>query len=137
MIKKEKMRWQWLAGLTASLLIVFASLTAYAGEMVRGRYVSAKGNRIVLELEIASPPPYSLIVEQFLPAGIDIVTSQPGTIKFNSKKGRAKWLLKKVKPGKMQFVMELSDSIGADQVRAEVLCRDKKTGEMTELVITP
>ncbi len=125
-----------LFGFFAILLLLICE-TAQARDLVSGRYISSQGKQIVLELDIAKPPPSNLIVQQFLPAGVNIVSSSPGAIKFDAGKGKAKWLIKQVKPGKMLFSMDLSEEITSGAVRAEVLCRDKKTGEMAEIVIRP
>ncbi|MCB2180890.1 MAG: hypothetical protein KQH63_02555 [Desulfobulbaceae bacterium] len=111
--------------------------TSQARDMVSGKYSSSAGKSIVLDLKVADPSPGNLIIHQFLPPGIDIIKSHPRVMKFDKKSGKAKWLIKKVQPGKMSISMELSKSIPAGAIRAEVRCRDQKTGEMTQITITP
>lgn len=130
---------RWL--LVAALFLVWVGqmlpATALAREMVSGRYLSGSGEKIVLELDIASPPPGSLIIHQYLPAGVEISRAEPPVKKYNSTTGTAKWFFKKVKAGKMRVVMELDRSLGQGAVRAELRCRDQQTGEMVQVVVTP
>ena len=120
-----------------ALFWLFSTGVASARDLVSGKYISSTGTTIVLELNITKPPPANLIVHQFFPAGVNMVNSRPQAMKYDRKKGKAKWLIKKVRSGKMQFIMELSEPIGPGSVRAEVRCRDRKTGEMTDIVVTP
>ncbi len=108
---------------------------AWAQDMVSGKYISSSGTSIVLELTIQEPPPGNLIVHQLLPKGIDLVSSSPAVTKFSTKKGKAKWLVKKVRSGTMRITMKLSEAIGPGTIRAEVRCRDQVTGKMTDIVI--
>lgn len=115
--------------------IAFSPGGAWAQDLVSGKYISSSGTSIVLELIIQEPPPGNLIVHQFLPKGVLLVSSSPAATKFSSKKGKANWLVKKVRSGTMRITMELSEAIGPGTVRAEVRCRDQVTGKMTDIVI--
>ncbi len=115
--------------------VAFLPGVAWAQDMVSGKYTSSSGTTIVLELTIQEPPPGNLIVHQFLPKGVHLVSSSPAATKFSAKKGKAKWLVKKVRSGTMRITMELSKAIGAGTLRAEVRCRDQVTGKMTDIVI--
>ncbi len=114
---------------------VFFPNRTLAQDMLTGKYLSSSGSTIVLELRIQDPPPGNIIVNQFLPKGVGLIKSVPPVTKFSSKKGKAKWLLKKVRSGPLKITMQLAKSIEAGNVRAEVRCRDQVTGKMTDIVI--
>jgi hypothetical protein len=107
----------------------------WAQDMIRGKYLTSFGSTIVLELYVQEPPPSNIIVHQFLPKGISLVRSEPVVTRFSPKKGKAKWLLKKVGAGTMRITMELSAAIEPGAVMAKVRCRDQETGKMTDIVI--
>ena len=115
--------------------IAFLPGVAWAQDMVRGKYISSAGSSIILELAIADPPPGNLIVHQFLPKGARLVSSSPPATKFSAKRGKAKWLVKKVRSGIMRISMQLSQAVEPGTIRAEVRCRDQLTGKMTDIVI--
>lgn len=120
-----------------SLFSAFVVEKTWARDLISGEYVSASGKTIILNLEIDDPPPGNLIVLQFIPGGVDLVSSDPPVMKYDKNAGKAKWLIKKVQPGKLSITMKLSESIQASSLRAEVLCRDQQTGKMVELLISP
>ena len=110
--------------------------TASALDLVSGSYVSSAGKSIVLELNVKGPSPSNLIVHQTLPAGVDITSASPAYMKFDRQKGRVQWLIKQVQ-GKVRIAMQLAEAIQPGLVRAEVRCRDPKTGRMMDITITP
>jgi len=116
---------------------LFAVRTASAEDLVSGRYISSAGKNIILDLDVKGPSASNLIVHQFLSAQVDIISSSPSLVKFDRKKGKVQWLIKKVKPGSVRITMELSEPIPPGLVRAEVRCRDQKTGQMMDITIKP
>lgn len=116
---------------------LFAVKTAFARDLVSGRYISSAGKNIILDLNVKGPATSNLIVHQFLSAPVDIINSSPPLMKFDKKKGKAQWLIKKVQPGQVRITMELSEPIQPGMVRAEVRCRDQETGQMMDISINP
>lgn len=114
-----------------------AAQTVSARDLVSGRYISSAGKNIILDLNVKGPSTSNLIVHQFLSAQVDIISSSPVLVKFDRKKGKAQWLIKKVKPGNVRITMELSEPIPPGLVRAEVRCRDQETGQMMDITINP
>ena len=126
--------------LVACLAVILVGVVVFPGrgwaqDLISGKYLSSSGSTIVLELQIQDPPPGNIIVHQFLPKGVELIKTVPKVTKFSPKKGKAKWLLKKVRSGTMRISMELSGAIGPGTIRAEVRCRDQVTGKMTDIVI--
>ncbi|MBI4792539.1 MAG: hypothetical protein HY789_07425 [Deltaproteobacteria bacterium] len=132
--QRKRMVWLMMLVACATLLAV---RTASARELVSGRYISSAGKNIVLDLEVKGPSAANLIVHQFLPPEVGIVSSTPPAMKFDPKLGRAQWLMKKVAPGKIRIAMELTESIPPGSIRAEVRCRDQETGQMMDITINP
>lgn len=116
---------------------LLAARPASAQDLVSGRYISSAGRSIVLDLDIKGPSTGNLIVHQFLAAEVDILGSSPSLVKFDRKSGKVQWLIKKVQPGKIRITMELSEPLQPGLVRAEVRCRDQKTGRLVEIAINP
>lgn len=116
---------------------LLAAQPASALDLVSGRYISSAGKNIILDLEVKGPSTSNLIVHQFLPAGAGIISSSPAYIKFDGNSGRVQWLIKRVSPGKVRISMELSEPLAPGLVRAEVRCRDQKTGQMMDITINP
>ena len=124
-----------LSALTA--FIFYGAQSVSAADLVTGHYVSSSGKSIELSLDIQTPAPVSLIIEQYLPPGTKIVDSKPKFKKYNSKKGKVKWLLKNVRSGKKKVTLQLADAIGQGNVRALLRCKDPATGGFIEKTVTP
>ena len=125
-----KFRGVVLAGL---IFVVLAwPLGATAGDLVSGHYLKSSGKEIKVELRIGSPAPASIIVIQRLPKGTGVVSSSPKLKMYNPAKGKAKWLLSKVRPGKTTISMTLDRAIAKGEVSGEVRCRDA-SGKMLKV----
>jgi hypothetical protein len=116
------------------LFILSSPLNAAADELVTGRYLSASGKEIRVELKIGSPAPPSVILIQKLPKGTGVTASSPELKKYSPAKGKAKWLLSKVKPGKMTISMTLDRAIAKGEVSGEVRCRNS-AGKMVSVAL--
>lgn len=128
-----KFRGAVLAGL---IFVVLAwPLGANAEDLVAGRYLKSSGKEIKVELRIGSPAPASIIVIQKLPKGTGVVSSSPKLKMYNPVKGKAKWLLSKVNPGKMMISMTLDRAIAKGEVSGEVRCRDA-AGKMVKFALS-
>ena len=135
---KRQLKASWLsvfAVLTA--IILFAGEPTSAADIVSGRYISSAGKTIELAINIQSPSPASLIIEQYLPPGTMIKSSQPKLKKYNIKKGKAKWLLKNVRTGKIKVTLHLADKVGKENIRALLRCKDPATGSFVEQIVVP
>jgi hypothetical protein len=121
---------EWDMGFCKFILVVLVAgiialpIAANAEDLVSGRYIKAEGKEIVIELEISTPAPPLVIVVQDLPDGVKVVSSRPKLKKYSPKKGIAKWLLHKVKPGKMVVSMMLDRPIGKGMIEGEVRSRN-------------
>jgi hypothetical protein len=103
--------------------LLLCPLTAAAEELVSGHYLTGVGKEIKIELEIGSPAPPLVIVIQNLPPGTGVISSRPRLKKYDPKKGEAKWLLNKVKPGKTTVSLQLDRAVGAGELSGEIRSR--------------
>lgn len=109
---------------------------AHAASGVTGKYVSGSGASIVLSLSILNPSPTNLIVEQYLAAGNQIVSTSPRAKKIDNAQGQVKWLFRNIKNGTMTLTIQLSAPLKG-QPRAMIRYRDPNGGRFTELRIAP
>jgi hypothetical protein len=126
-----------LAVFVGTLLVAILSIKVYAGDLVSARYITSEGQKIVMELEIQSPAPNTVIVIQHLPKGTGIKQSLPPFDKYNPKHGEAKWLLKKVKPGTLRISMEIAGSVKSGEAKGEIRYKDPSTGTMSRIYVSP
>ena len=132
------MRVKWIYVLSMVIILVwYGEKSVSAADLVSGHYISSAGKRIDLALDIQSPAPASVIVEQYLPPDTEIVVSKPEFKKYNRKKGEVKWLLKNVSSGKMTISLQLANAIGKGDVQALIRCKDPATGKFIEKKIHP
>jgi hypothetical protein len=114
--------------------ILLCPLPADAEDLVSGRYLKGEGQEIKIELEISSPAPPLVIVIQNLPKGVKVVGSKPELKKYNPNKGVAKWLLRKMAPGKMVVSLQLDRPVAKDEINGEVRCRNS-AGKMVSIAL--
>lgn len=122
----------FLAALVAIMLI--RPLAAGAGDLVTGRYLPGDGREIKIELEIGSPAPPLVIVVQNLPKGARVVDSSPELKKYDPDDGVVKWLLAKVKSGKMLVSLRLDRPVALGELQGEIRSRSE-AGEMVSIAI--
>jgi hypothetical protein len=129
---------KWICFLCiVAVAALFNAKTVFAADLVSGHYISSSGKTIELAIDIQSPSPASLIIEQYLPPGTKIASSQPKLKKYDIKKGKAKWLLKNVRSGKMIVKLQLADTLGKGRIQALLRCKDPATGGFVEMTVTP
>jgi hypothetical protein len=126
-----------IAVFMAALLLTLFPSQICAGNLVSAKYITSKGNQIVMELTIQSPAPNTIIVIQHLPKDTAIKQSDPQFDKYNPKRCEAKWLLRKVKPGNLRILMETTGSAKAGEIKGEIRYKDPLTGTMSEVQVSP
>lgn len=120
----------------AALYLVQPSLVL-AMEPVTGRYLSSYGAIIELELQVRYPPPASLIIEQYFPAGLQVLGAQPALQKYSSARGMAKWFLKGIRPGSYTISLQFDQPVQSSAVRAVIRYRYPLHGRFVEYRIAP
>lgn len=126
--------------LVISLGIAFTMLSGavravLASEPVSARYLGVTGDTVRLRVTIGSPAPQSLILEQYLPPGAQMVGSSPSARQVRNS-SVVKWLFKNVTPGDIDVTMRVSPPAAAKNVGGSLRYRMPGGGEMQELRIS-
>jgi len=108
-------------GVTLLILSTLSSPeTLQAAPQVTAQYSKSEGKEIVVEITVPSPPPSSIIFVQQLPTEVMIQRTQPKANSINQKKGKAKWLLRNLKPGKLSIRMFLDREVDRNEISGEI-----------------
>lgn len=126
-----------LTFLCAIVFLLSLSPSVEAMEPVSGHYRSTFGTTIELELQVGYPAPASLIVEQYFPAGLQILSAQPALQKYSSTQGMAKWFLKEIKPGSYNIFLQFDQPVQSSSVRGVIRYRYPLRGYFVEYRIIP
>ena len=126
-----------LAVFVGAFLLTILPTQIYAGDLVSAKYINSEGQKIVIELNIQSPAPNTVIVIQHLSKGTFIKQSDPPFDKYNPESCEAKWLLRKIKSGTLRISMETTGSVKASEVRGEIRYKDPLTGTMSKIQVSP
>ncbi|MDH4320606.1 MAG: hypothetical protein OEV73_03820 [Desulfobulbaceae bacterium] len=119
------------------LLLQGEIVVVQADELVSCRYQQATGRNVSLVLEIGSPPPAMLILVQWLPKGMNITRALPPVKKYDPRTGEAKWLLKQLSSGPMQFSIDLDGELSGELIHGEIRYKNPTTGKMEIMAIRP
>ena len=108
-----------------------------AVEPVSGRYLSSYGTTISLEFRVLYPPPVSLIVEQYFPSGLEIISAAPMPQRYNRNDGTMKWIFKNLRPGTYTITIEFNQPILSAGIQATLRYRYPGSGHFTESTVLP
>ena len=120
-------------------ILAYGSLSspAMAIEPVSGQYLSSYGKTIRLEYRVLYPPPVSLIVEQYFPSGLEIISASPMPQVYNRSAGTMKWIFKNLQPGTYAIAVEFNQPILSAEIQAILRYRHPGSGLFTESTILP
>ena len=121
--------------LLSLIAFVWLPVSAVAEGLISCKYLKGSGSKIELQLDISSPPPSTIIILQYLPAGVEILKSRPKMKKYNKERGQARWLLKDVHPGSMKVMMELNKAVNKGAIKGELRYRNPESGSMETMDI--
>lgn len=128
-----------LSAIMALLFVVWAvaPVTAGSSDTVSGNYTSSAGRDILVQIEVGTPAPSTVIIIQSLPPGTEIEQSSPELTMYNPERGEAKWLLENVGPGRHSLSLRLKEPVASGAVAGEIRFRDPATGAMVKKGIRP
>lgn len=113
------------------LVMLLVSTTQVLAETsVHGRYLSAQGKKVQVQLTVSQPPPAAFIVLQRIPAGVQLLSADPEPSGFDKGSSAVKWLFKGPHPGSLRITMHLSQPVAAHSVSGEIRYRDPGSGKM-------
>lgn len=117
----------WAGLLMPAMLMAAPEITA--------RYSQSQGTRLVIEINVGASQPSSAILVQHLPAGVRILSSQPEPEQYGENRGRAKWLLRNLRPGKSTVSMTLDRAVSGADISAEIRFKSAQGGKMTTIQV--
>ena len=116
------------------LAVVFSTLIMIDMETCRAETVSAflkkNGKTLSLQVSVAAPAPSSLIARLHLPAQMKVVSTSPPGAKVDRKAANIKWLVKKPRPGTLQFSATTESAPNFSKVSGVVLFRQPGEGKL-------
>ncbi len=123
----------------AAVLLLFFTLlccppASVASEPVSARYLGVSGDTVRLRLTISEPAPQSLILEQYLPPGAQLVSASPSARQVRNS-SVVKWLFKHISAGSIDVSMQVAPPSAARSVSGTLRYR-LPDGGMRELRIT-
>jgi len=116
------------------LVSIFNPAILQAASQVTVHYEKSSGSELVVEILVGSPPPTSLIFVQTLPADVIIEHTKPQAKSINAKKGKAKWLLRNLQPGKLSIRISLNREVRRDEISGEIRY---KASERKGMIVEP
>lgn len=102
-------------------------------ETVTARLYQTDDSRTVIEINLTSPAPPTLIVEMRLPPGSQLIRSTPHFSKQNKKNNTIKWLFKNVKKNSLSIELVTQSKIDLGSTSAQVRYRSRGSGTLIEV----
>ncbi len=125
----------WMGALFS--LVALTSLVAVPAARAEGeitaRYLAAQGREIVLEIQVGTPAPGSLIVIQRTPRGSSLQKAVP--LPKQSGRGEIKWLIRQPSPGTLTLRTTFAEPLSPGAVSAVIRCKDPLTGKMLTIKV--
>ncbi len=116
--------------------IFFCKIEEAWANSVSGRYIQTSGGTVKLRLNIDSPVPQSIILEQHLPPGTQVLSTSPQARKIESRSGTVIWLFKRVKAGNITVAMKVTPDSSANSVKGSLKYRMPGGGGLIETPIS-
>lgn len=136
----ERTRFRRLAG-SLALIVAFAGgllLPAFADSVISARYLQPRGEHIVWEILVPSPPPAAVIVRQYIRPGSKIVASSHPLSSYDQEAGVAKWLFSGIAPGTLRMEMTLDLPIRKKgEIHGEVMFKDESQKTTASIFLDP
>ncbi len=111
---------------------------ALANTLISARYLQPRGNEIVWEITVPSPPPVVVIVTQHILPGSDILASSHPLSSYDKEAGIAKWLFSSISPGTLRMEMTLSKPIRKKgEIHGEVMFQNESQNTTASIYMRP
>ncbi len=108
----------------------------WAGDKISARYI-LRAKTVVLEIDVSPPGPGTIILTQHLPGETVITRAEPKYSSYNREKGKAKWLLKDIGPGRHKVTLELASPADPKGLKGVIAYKDPDTGKLAKITIIP
>ena len=111
---------------------------ALASTSISARYLQSRGERIVWEIQVPSPPPAAVIVTQYILPGSEVLESSHPLSSFDKEGGIAKWLITSISPGTLKMEMTVSKPIRQKgEIHGEVMFQDESRNTTASIFMRP
>lgn len=131
----KKLHLSLLVGAFLVLSMFMAPSMIEAASSITARYSQSSGSQLMVEINIGTPPPASVILIQRFPSGTRMLNSKPKASNYNANKSRAKWLLRNLSPGKSTVRVTLDREVQADEVSAEIRFKPQDGDKMATIQV--
>ncbi len=119
--------------------LVFTSIGASIDATAQTSSVSARmkriGQEISLKLVIKAPAPPALILYLTMPESYKIIDSSPKADSYEPKKGMAKWLIRRPRPGQHILRVRFGNRIDLHELTGKIRYKDPETGKKTVIKV--
>ncbi len=119
------------------LCFIIVASPVVAKNLISGRYVTINNNTAELLIKIDNPAPNSLIIQQFFPPGLEVLSTSPKANGINQKKGKAKWFFKNPRSGNLHIRLTFRQDISKSSLHAAIRCRHPKSGQFIDIQVYP
>ncbi|NDY42960.1 hypothetical protein G3N55_08910 [Dissulfurirhabdus thermomarina] len=116
---------------------LWMGLPPAAGAGVTARYAKIHRGACRLVLELTDPAPATVILVQRFPPGTRLLEADPAPAGVDEARGRAKWLFKAGRTGKIRVRFRLEPPGATARLRGEIRYRDPATGRMETREVAP
>ena len=126
------------AMVTVLALGAFLAGIASAESSIYARYLKSRGEHILWEIQVPSPPPAAVIVSQYILPGSEILQSSHPLSSYDREKGIAKWLIMPISPGTLRMEMKVSKPIRQKgEIHGEVMFQDESRNTTASIFMRP
>jgi len=111
---------------------------ALADNFISARYLKSRGDHIVWEIQVPSPPPAAVIVTQYILPGSEVLGSSHPLSSYDKQGGIAKWLITSIPPGILKMEMTVSKPIRKKgDIHGEVMFQDESQNTTASIFMRP
>ena len=119
-------------------IAAFLAGKALAGTSISARYLQSRGEHIVWEIQVPSPPPAAVIVTQYILPGSEVLESSHPLSSYDREGGIAKWLIMSISPGTLKMEMTVSKPIRQKgEIHGEVIFQDESQNTTASIFMRP
>ena len=110
----------------------------FAGPSISARYLQSRGDHIVWEIIVPSPPPAAVIVTQYILPDSEVLESSHPLSSYDKEGGIAKWLITSISPGILKMEMTVSKPIRQKgEIHGEVMFQDESRNTTASKFMRP
>lgn len=116
-----------------AVALLCGSLTSFPAHAagLEAKYLKATRGTVTLSITARGDSPQNIIIEQRVPPGTTILSTNPTARKIDTSAGSVKWLIKSIK-GRKNISMTVKPTSSAERVIGFIRYRDQSTDTIIE-----